>query len=447
MISAADENNEPVRMEATGLGSTCREAAVMDGTMRVIASMVTLLMSFTVVHGQAATTPAPQTAEQATPPDPQPFVPQIIRGPEGSNLARIRQVPSFSSPFAQALGLASRTTNDSQLERYFQSTARRRLIKTPEMFGDFLRFPTIGLVDEGGNFIVGQIPHAGGVSGLKIAENNQAITADRVWFSYNHMHDAFRTTDPVTGATQSYSSDRFMLGVESTLDNGRWSLEMRMPFSGEINEANIQAGAIGDMSLIVKRLLVANRCQAKSFGIGIELPTGDSGTLIVQGTELDLDSDTVHLVPFYASTQRIGTRAFRHLFTQLDIPTSKDDLSVGVVGSIADTSSVRAAVTASVDLGMGYWILPPVNNGDSGLAAILEAHYTTRLGNPDAETLAFFTNSVNTQGQSVDDVLNLTVGMHAELNGQWSVRLAEAFPITNDQLFDSEAIFQAIRTF
>ncbi|MGB7347589.1 MAG: hypothetical protein WBD20_25425 [Pirellulaceae bacterium] len=389
---------------------------------------------------------APVTASvpQSAAPIPAPQ-PQVLRGPVGSQLVAVRPSPSYTSAIGSMLGMSDQPSSDTELNEYFRSTSRRRLIRVPEMFGDFRRLLPNGLADEGGNTISGEIPQSGGISGLKVAENNQAITSDRAWFSYNHMHDAFRLTDPATGQSQTYSGNRYMVGVERTLADGAWSVEMRMPFAGSIDEENIQAGSYGDMSLIVKHLLVADRCHARSVGVGFELPTGSTGSIGVQDSIMELESDAVHLVPFYAETRRIGTRMFANVFSQIDLPLSDDDIRID--GSAV--GSVRAAYTSSSDFGLGYWLVPLEHSNDSGLAAVIEGHYTRRLGDVDQKALPQFPSSLSSVNrQDVDDsIFNVTVGVHAQLSGAWSIRLAESFPVLNDDLFDSEAIFQAIRTF
>lgn len=418
-----------------------------DARMRAAFLIAALLLGSTGI----AQDPASTTSTVDAPATNQPM-PEIVQGPIGSNLAAIARVPNFSSPLAEFLGFASTASSESTSSQYFRSSQRRRLIKTPEMFGDFRRLPTSLALTNGillTSTLQGSIPQSGGISGLKVAESNQAIPANRAWFSYNHMHDAFQVERRVGGVFDSnqFSVDRFTIGAERTFNEGRWSLEVRLPFAGQIDEGSIQSDSIGDVSLILKRLLVADHEHARSFGIGFELPTGSDGSLFFGGASLTQESDAVYFVPFYSETRQFGSRWFAHYFTQLSVPTTDDDLILRDGGTTTRFSS-RAAATTSNDLGLGYWLLPPRYNCDSGLAAIVEGHYTARIGDGDIVNFAGGGNfgSVN-QVNSVDNVLNITVGLHAELNGSWSVRVAESFPVFEDQLFDSEAIFQVLRTF
>ncbi|QDT08489.1 hypothetical protein [Stieleria marina] len=439
----------------------------MDDTLRIDARALRLIASMTLALatsltqssvGQEAavpTAPAVVAASQgvaaaqsvavptATP------QPQLLRGPAGSQLASVRPAPSYASAFGSFLGLSNRQSSNAELNQYYRSTSRRRLVKVPEMFGDFRRFNSVLAYRTGSQDLTGDLPHAGGVSGLKVAENNQAITSDRAWISYSHMHDAYSQSNGL-GQSSDASADRFLLGIEKTFADGAWSLEARLPLAGSLDDDAFDGGTMGDVSLILKHLLYAGQCRATSMGLGIELPTGDDGRLLNRSVETVLESDAVHLVPFFASTNRMGARIFGHLFAQLDIPLGDDDLIVNDVAFATTNASVDAAFTGSIDLGIGYWLLPPNSVADSGLAAIAELHYTSRLDSTDP--VVFPGTSINTTtihpgGEAITDVLNITTGLHAELSGEWAMRLASSVPVTNDKLFDTEIIVQLNRKF
>ena len=316
------------------------------------------------------------------------------------------------------------------------------------MLGDFRRFPTVARVSSAAfagsaPATVGPLPQSAGISGLKIADSNQAITSDRVWFSFNHMNNAIDLQSIGFGAPgPSNSLSRYLIGAERTFDDGRWSLEVRMPFAGRIDNAIVESGAFGDLSFIVKRLLIATDSHAMSFGLGIETPTGSDGVLNSLGATLTQQSNSVHLVPFMAETLQINRRWFANLFSQLDLPVGQDELILQS-GGVTTRSQSRAAITSSTDFGIGYWINPPCSVYGSGFAAILEGHYTARIG--DADDTIVGPSSVN-QIDSIDHVLNVTAGIHADLNGYWKLRVAQSVPILNDELFDNETIIQVIRS-
>ena len=81
----------------------------------------------------------------------------------------------------------------------------------------------------------GQVPLGGGMRRFK-NEQARALPTDRVFAAYNHFHNAveLKSFDPTTGNQQSDSGniDQYTVGVEKTFDDGNWSLEVRMPFSG-----------------------------------------------------------------------------------------------------------------------------------------------------------------------------------------------------------------------
>ncbi|NND99304.1 MAG: hypothetical protein HKN47_18445 [Pirellulaceae bacterium] len=375
--------------------------------------------------------------------------PAIARGSTAFKRVSARPRPCYTSPLGRYFGMGGSASTDAERSRYFRSTSRHRLAKMPEMFGVSRRFSAIASIDEGSGITTGDLPHAGGISGLKVAENNQAMTSDRIWFGYSHMHDAFSAVDESTGTASELSADRYVFGIERTFSDGAWSAELRLPISGDRSSGTFQMDPLGDVSFILKRLLHGDACRARSIGLGIELPTGDSGRLIGHDIDGILQSDSVHLIPFFAASGRNGDRMFRHFFAQLDIPIGSDDISVEIRNGGVFADELSAPLTASIDAGLGYWLLVPDDHCDSGLAAILEAQYTTRLGSADQVTLGTqtgFPSRVNFGGVT-EDVLNITTGVHAECLGGWATRVAASIPVTDDQIFDSQWILQVNRTF
>ena len=61
-------------------------------------------------------------------------------------------------------------------------------------------------------------------------EHARALPTDRVFFLYNHFHNALRLQTQNTSTTDNV--DQFTFGFEKTSDDGQWSFELRMPFSG-----------------------------------------------------------------------------------------------------------------------------------------------------------------------------------------------------------------------
>ncbi|MCH7988792.1 MAG: hypothetical protein IID46_06515, partial [Planctomycetes bacterium] len=84
----------------------------------------------------------------------------------------------------------------------------------------------------------------------------------------------------------------------------------------------------------------------------------------------------------------------------------------------------------------------------TGLAAVLELHYTTALQDTDSVSAGdgslVLSNTINRF-----DVVNLTVGMHAQINRMTDVRIGGVIPLRNSQnrFFDSELMVSVVRRY
>ncbi len=193
-----------------------------------------------------------------------------------------------------------------------QSRPSDRLAGTPSMFGDFFNVGGDVFVDTLAITAQADLPLAAGCRRIKACEDNHALTRDRVFLWYNRFDDALDATltDPAASArAESFAVDRFTLGFEKTLLDGRWSMELRMPFANDMEFATadfgVSGGSIGNLSVLVKRMLYESEYTALSAGLGLDIPTGSN----VQGFTSDaaildfaLQNQAVHLMPFLALT-------------------------------------------------------------------------------------------------------------------------------------------------
>ncbi|MEZ6117707.1 MAG: hypothetical protein R3C28_14205 [Pirellulaceae bacterium] len=92
----------------------------------------------------------------------------------------------------------------------------------PSMIGDFFGGGYNYTVD--GPFNGGTVTLAGGDRRMKFSENNSPFPRDRIFFNYNHFHNAL--TDP---NGNSRDLNRYTFGVESTIFNDFNSVELRVP--------------------------------------------------------------------------------------------------------------------------------------------------------------------------------------------------------------------------
>ena len=113
------------------------------------------------------------------------------------------------------------------------------------------------------------------------------------------------------------------------------------------------------------------------------------------------------------------------------------------------------------DVSGGYWLYQnPGGRWLTGLAGILELHYSTTIqdtdtiAGPAGNSFLFFSNTFNRV-----DVLNLTAGLHIQLTECTTVRLAGVAPLrstpadffggvrASNKFFDSEIQVQINRRF
>jgi hypothetical protein len=327
-----------------------------------------------------------------------------------------------------------------------------RLASVPNMFGDF--FGNGGsFMFEGNTGTTVDLPAAGGSRRVKIGENNGAIPVDRAYFVYNHFHNALETlvdaNDPST--RMQHPIDRYTIGLEKTFACGRWSVDVRMPFTGDNDFLSplvtVDAGQIGNLAVIVKHLLWHNDCAAVGIGLGIDIPTGSDVRVRMPppaDITLLLENQSVHLLP-YIGFVASRDAAFVNFFVQADLAANGNDVSIGPFDAppLLPAGRFTEQNLLYVDLGGGAWLYrDPCACRFTGLAAIVELHYTAALNDPDFLMAPTQSNSAVTLTSEAGrfNVLNLTAGLHAELGSCSSLRVAGVFPVRDepDRFFDAE---------
>jgi hypothetical protein len=317
------------------------------------------------------------------------------------------------------------------------------------MFGDFFGGGTIDvLVPLPPATASATLPMAGGTRRFKIAENNKPFPVDRVFFLYNHFHNALETE--LTGALlgggpppDDFSVDRYTFGIEKTFFDGLWSAEVRMPFAGRFEEENaafgVEGGKWGNLSLVFKRLLATTESSALAAGMAIDFPTGSDADGFLGATSFTLHNDAFHLMPYLGYMALPSERAFFQGFIQVDVPLN---------GNRVDTSPAAGSGTVDdqtllyLDVAAGYWVMRnECGRCVTGVAPIAELHYTTTLEDSDSVTAAVGATTL-TFGNSANrlDVLDFTVGLHVEFANGMNGRVGAVFPLRedDDKLFDAE---------
>lgn len=370
-----------------------------------------------------------------------------------------------------------------------------RISSVPDMFGDFfggggqLLVRQENLASRQQFNLLSDLPLAGGSRRVKVAENNKALTDDRVYLLYNHFHNALQARSGAppgamgTGPIVSpYNVNRYTFGFEKSFLNGLVSTEFRLPLNGIFrfgsssqlgNSAanfNVQGGRVGNLAVLLKGQLLATGGSAVAFGCGIDLPTGSdvhartiftrgetSGPVAKDDLSLVIKNEALHLLPFFAVSHAPTNNLFCHLFVQADLAANSNPVDVSFVGQRPGAPDMELQRRIGnyteqnllfVDCSAGCWLYrQPSARVVRGLAALLELHYTTSIQDTDnvQALLSPFpppTKVRVTNLRNRFDVLNVTAGVHFRLAGNSSLRIAGVVPMRQaygQRFFDSEA--------
>jgi len=342
-----------------------------------------------------------------------------------------------------------------------RSAAYARAASVPWMLGNSLD-PTVAslsLLPFPSVFYDAPLPLAAVCRRSGLCENNKALPHDRVFFTYNHFENGVRYVDTdMMGERipRAISLDRYTLGLETTFFDGLWSVEARMPFAGsleysrELLNDTIHGGHVGNLSVILKRLCYHSESLWISAGIGVEAPTGSDAyqyqVFAGGGETITIHNDAAQIMPYLGLLYAPEGRFFFQGWIELDIATNGNRIDAPLFdlsGRLYDQTVLRTDVSA------GYWLW---RNPDarllSGMACLAELHYTTAL--QDADLMGpppldlGFGNLANRF-----DLVDLTVGLDAEVWDKTSVRVGGVFPLRSwdNRTFDAELQVQVNRRF
>ena len=297
----------------------------------------------------------------------------------------------------------------------------------------------------------------------KIGENNTALPVNRVYFNYKHFENALQSRVENDIGTQMYSRDfsveRYNVGFERTFNDGRWSLEMRLPVIRDVDYYHTgiakRLGGIGNLSVIAKRIIYETPTSVWSAGLGVSTPTGVSSQIQVGHELFTIKNQAVHLFPFVAFLSAPTERRFYQGFFQLDVPLNGNQVwSEDLSGAYPNTNqgSVRDQVLLYVDLLAGYWIYRNPNaRVINGTAAAVELHYTTTL--EDTRTLSGATCPCTTfrlsNVENRIDVVNCNVGFYTTWFNRYVTYTGIVSPFDDGtgRFFDLEAQFSLTLTY
>jgi hypothetical protein len=285
---------------------------------------------------------------------------------------------------------------------------------------------------------------------MKIAENNKALPMDRVFLMYHHYHNALTADlNPQSpGKEQDFSAERYTLGLEKTLFDGLWSVDLRMPFYGpyefHAGSFGVEGDAVGNLSVSVKRLLRATDEGALAAGVTIGAPTGSDVSVQDSTLQYTLHNQALHVAPYVGFLRLPSECLFYQGFLQLDVPANGDEIDYvdtngGLTGSVG---KLNGQTLLYLDLSAGYWLYrDSCARLLTGVAALAEFHYAASLADADVVTGNFAGTAVRFGNlQNHVDMADLTVGLHTELRGRTTLRVGGVFPLQDapDRPFDAE---------
>ena len=309
------------------------------------------------------------------------------------------------------------------------------------MLGDFGALSLQGIVDTNKGEALFALPLGAGGLRAKISENNKALPMDRVYFQYSHFHNAtnidFDTATP--GNEFSGHLDRYTVGVEKTFHDGLCSVDLRMPFATSqvfsSADVDVSNGSIGNLTAIAKLLLAANDRVALATGIGINMPTG-SDVQVTTYQVYSLANESVHLSPFLGALYQPNDRIFYHAFLEIDVPLNGNPFTVDGGSGPVPAGVLTEQTLLQADVAAGYWIYRNPNTSVTGLASVVEFHYTGTLNDGDVIDVGDRFGSLLNRF----DMVHLTVGLHTELHQNTTLRIGGVFPLNDglDRAFDAE---------
>lgn len=387
------------------------------------------------------------------------FFPQYFDSPAVTNVPR-QSAPTTAQRSTQRLSAGTPATQ-----------RRQRLARAPDMLGDTF-LPPLALFSVPQNIVQGiqansPLSVAGGSARSKIGEHNKPLPVDRVYFNYNHFHNAVqRQVFNGFGETvnQSANVDRFTMGVERTIMDGDTSLELRLPLTnfpdldttlpafGTGGRFKSHTGTVGNLSLIAKRALINAEDLVVSGGLGIEFPTGADGSVLNGTTLFNVENESLFLQPFLAATLDNG-RVFVHSFLQVDVGLTDNPLTVSNVaipGPPVGIGEIANQTLIHWDTSTGIWLAKSDDDtGITGIAAIVEFHLTSAVS-----SAANLKGSVPTSDGPLNFELQspggrftatyITAGIHTEIAKDRTIRVAGVFPLRNgiNKFFDGELVVQ-----
>jgi hypothetical protein len=365
--------------------------------------------------------------------------------------------PGLTAPAAPALE-SPRPARRSARSEYV------RLTRVPNMMGDSLG-SSLQLAIQStmpNGLLATTLPLAAGRS-LKIGENNKALPMDRIYFIYNGFKNAIQTVQgpPFPPLGREQDLDRYTVGAEKTFLDGLASIDVRMPFTGSFQAGGpaaplaVQSHNVGDLGMNLKGLMYADDQFSLAGGLGLTIPTAADAQWRIVNESFRLRNEAVHLLPWLGFLYAPGDLWFVQGFVQADFAASGFQLQQN--GQF-DGPVFTEQDLMYYDLLVGRWLYRnDYSRCLTGIAALLELHYTTSIEQAQVVGFArlppldppFYLGAVGNQFNWIDP-LYLSAGLHFQIRELSNLRVACVVPLKNrpgDRQFDAEILVSCNREF
>jgi len=313
-------------------------------------------------------------------------------------------------------------------------------ISLPNMMGDFSPLPQ-GLMSSVGFDFDAMVGLSGGAGRTLVSRNNSVFPLTRAYFDYS-FSDAARFDAAADARTGDIHQG--IIGIERAFFDDRLSFEIRLPMVNGFDDSQnavvdrpAQQGTdFGNMYLGTKALLYCDEQNVLTAGVGFTLPTGNSTEYLSGSTIVaSIENEAGYIQPFVAYAHTRG-RGFLQTWAELDLAMGGNDVFVG--STFRDDYQEQSLL--KLDVQVGYWLY---QDGDldglvTGIAPLLELHYTGTLNNSDR--VNFVQDYENPFNQM--DILNATVGTQINLGRRANCRLGVALPLLDGQ-FDEAQVADA----
>lgn len=222
-------------------------------------------------------------------------------------------------------------------------------------------------------------PSADGLVGRSsVGANTSAVPTNRLYFDYSLVKNG-------VPFNRSENFDRYTIGIEKTIGEGEFSVEVRLPFAASMDHQLVLENGrgaaqteTGNALVILKHELGSNEHMLISGGLGLSLPTGsDVEANSAAGKRLvRLVNESLHMKPFLAMALVPDDHFFMQSFIEYDLPAGRNEAEVNLDGmGLQQVGRIRDASHLLWDVSAGYWSDTDDESMIRRWAPVMEFHF------------------------------------------------------------------------